>query len=243
MNKNIFIYWAQGFSNAPLTVLKCAESWKKNNPNWKIHFLDDNNLEKYINIKEHIPQIHKKTITKTSYSDIVRILLLHKYGGCWCDATVFCNKPLNNWLTKFHTESGFFAFKLNLKNTRIRPLSTWFLYAEPENYIIQEWKNAVIIYWNNNPKAHHYYWFHELFLLTSKKDSRFKDIWNKTNTLPAGPPHLPQRVGMFKDIKIISSHILNKIKSNLTPVYKLAYRPQYPSPKKKNLIGHILSIK
>jgi hypothetical protein len=44
--------------------------------------LDDDNLYEYINIDMLIPEINKKEITKTSYSDIVRLFLLEKYGGC-----------------------------------------------------------------------------------------------------------------------------------------------------------------
>ena len=110
MEKVIFIYWAQKFENAPNVVQKCLLSWKLKKPSWKIIELDDDNLKDYINIEEMIPDIQKKQITKTSYSDIVRIFLLEKYGGCWCDATTFCNKSLDIWLNEYIIKSGFFAF-------------------------------------------------------------------------------------------------------------------------------------
>ena len=109
MVKIIFIYWAQKFINAPTVVKKCLLSWKLKNPTWKIIELDDDNLNEYINIEEEIPNIQKKNITRTSYSDIIRIFLLAKYGGCWCDATTFCNQSLDNWLNK-NTSTSFFGF-------------------------------------------------------------------------------------------------------------------------------------
>jgi len=39
----------------------------------------------------------------------VRILLLHEFGGIWVDATLLCNRPLDEWLPSTMTE-GFFAF-------------------------------------------------------------------------------------------------------------------------------------
>jgi hypothetical protein len=72
MKKVIYIYWAQQFINAPTIVNKCLLSWKLKNPTWKIIELDDHNLSEYINIEEEIPNIQKKNITKTSYSDIIR---------------------------------------------------------------------------------------------------------------------------------------------------------------------------
>ena len=119
-------------------------SWKLKNPTWKIIELNDDNLSEYITIEEEIPDIQNKNITKTSYSDIIRIFLLAKYGGCWCDATTFCNQSLDSWLNK-NIATGFFGFELKLD----RMLSSWFLYSEENNYIIQKWKTAVIEYVNN----------------------------------------------------------------------------------------------
>lgn len=108
MIKVIYIYWAQKFINAPDVVKKCLSSWKLHNSDWKIIELDDDNLYEYINIDMLIPEINKKEITKTSYSDIVRLFLLEKYGGCWCDATTFCNKSLDSWLNAC-VNDGFFC--------------------------------------------------------------------------------------------------------------------------------------
>ena len=108
MIKKIFIYWGQKFNNAPKVVSKCLLSWKIRNPSWEIIELNDDNLNEYINLDEII-NIKNKQITKTAYSDIIRIFLLDKFGGCWCDATTFCNQPLDDWLCK-NIQSGFFAF-------------------------------------------------------------------------------------------------------------------------------------
>ena len=126
MEKVIFIYWAQKFENAPIVVKKCLLSCKLKNPTWKIIELDDDNLHEYINIEEEIPNIKKKNILKCHYADIIRVLLLEKYGGCWCDGTVFCNDSLDNWLDKY-ISTGFFAFD---KPGKDRLLSNWFLYSE-----------------------------------------------------------------------------------------------------------------
>ena len=159
MIKIIFIYWAQKFIKAPTVIKKCLLSWKLKNPTWKIIELDDDNLSEYINIEEEISDIENKNITKTAYSDIIRIFLLAKYGGCWCDATTFCNQSLDIWLNK-NIKTGFFGFD---KPGEDRLLSSWFLYAEKNNYIIKKWKEKTILYWKNHNKAHTYYWFHYLF--------------------------------------------------------------------------------
>ena len=216
MRKVIFIYWAQKFINAPMVVKKCLLSWKLKNPAWEIIELNDDNLSEYINIEEEIPNIQKKNITKTSYSDIVRIFLLAKYGGCWCDATTFCNQSLDIWLNK-NTLTGFFGFELKVD----RMLSSWFLYSEKNNYIIQKWKEKTILYWKNHNKMHHYYWFHYLFRDLYNSDNKFKELWDSTPKISANGPHYIQQQGLLNKLSDKVTNHINEIK---TPLYKLNYK-------------------
>ena len=196
MKKVLFIYWAQKFINAPMVVKKCLLSWKLNNPTWKIIELNNSNLDKYVNIRKEIPNINKKNITKTAYSDIVRIFLLAKYGGCWCDATTFCNKPLDEWLPS-NIGAGFFGFD---KPGKDRLVSSWFLYAEKNNYIIQKWKKNTIRYWKTRKKNHKYYWFHHLFGDRYNIDKKFKQIWDLVPKISAKGPHYIQSHGLLKNL-------------------------------------------
>jgi len=235
MKKVIFIYWAQKFINAPTVVKKCLLSWKLKNPTWEIIELDDDNLSEYINIEEEIPNIQKKNITKTAYSDIIRIFLLAKHGGCWCDATTFCNQSLDIWLNK-NTSTGFFGFEL--KSDRI--LSSWFLYGEKHNYIIQKWKKTVVEYvnninilgttightslniWNKDKYDHkHYFWFHYLFGDLYNSDNKFKELWVSTPKISADGPHYILHQGLLNKLSDKVKNHINKVK---TPLYKLTYR-------------------
>lgn len=251
MNKTIFIYWAQEFKNAPEVVKKCLLSWKLKNPSWNIIELDDTNLNEYINIEEKIPNITKKSITKTAYSDIIRIFLLEKYGGCWCDATTFCNESLDNWLNK-NTSTGFFGFELKCNRT----LSSWFLYGEKNNYIIQKWKKTVIEYVNNidilgtnNARisnnwekdkydCKHYFWFHYLFGDLYKSDKKFKEIWDLTPKISADGPHYIQKEGY---LNILSTNVKNHINEAKIPLYKLCYKYDKKKYNKNCNLSYLLS--
>lgn len=235
MIKTIFIYWAQQFINAPIIVQKCLYTWKLHNPDWNIIELDNTNLHEYINIEDEIPDIKNKNITPTSLSDIIRIFLLYKYGGCWCDATLFCMKPLNIWLENYIT-NGFFAFYQN----KDRPISSWFLYSEKDNYIITKWKKSVIEYihnisqlgsqnpipslqiWKNNKYNYqHYFWFHYLFVDLLINDYKFKNIWNSCSKYNANIPHFIQHKGFNK---LICDEVIKHITEKQSPMYKLSWK-------------------
>jgi hypothetical protein len=149
-------------------------------------------------------------------------LLLKLYGGLWVDATTFCNKRLDDWLSNYIHE-GFFAFD---KLVQDRLISNWFLYSEKNNYIIDKWCNKTLEYYTIHDKAHTYFIHHYLFGDLYKSDKIFKEIWNKVPKLSAngiGPHYLHKK--MFEKIKNKNkSDIDNKI----TPLYKLSYRYDFP---------------
>ena len=230
MIKKIFIYWGQKFNNAPKVVSKCLLSWKIRNPTWEIIELNDDNLNEYINLDE-IVNIKNKQITKTAYSDIIRIFLLDKFGGCWCDATTFCNQPLDDWLCK-NIQSGFFAFD---KPGKDRLLSSWFLYSEKNNYIVSKWKEATINYWNNNNKVHTYFWFHYLFKDLYKNDNEIKRLWNLTPKISADFPHFLQNNNL---LSIPSVSVKNHIKQK-SLLYKLTYKFDIKKYSNKCILGYL----
>nr|QFG74170.1 MAG: capsular polysaccharide synthesis protein [Megaviridae environmental sample] len=170
--KKLFVFWNKGWENVPEIIELCIKSWKNIHKDFEIVQLDDNNLNNYIDIEEYIPKYKNKQISIQAKSDIIRICLLHKYGGLWIDATIYFNKKIDNKIF----EKGFFS--LDNKLPPLRYISSFFLYSEKNNYIINRWFDKTIEYWNKNNKAHHYYWFHFLFKELYEKDSKVKSLYD-----------------------------------------------------------------
>lgn len=216
MIKIIYILWFQGFNNAPDVVKRCVYSWRYYNPNWKIVLINNNNLRNYVNLDKYV-DYKNKSIEKCHLSDIIRTILLKLYGGLWVDATTFCNKPLDNWLPNYINE-GFFAFD---KPGEDRLISSWFIYSEKNNYIINEWCNKIVEYFTIHDKAHTYFFYHYLFGDLYNSDIKFKEIWDKVPKISANGPHHLQEHGLFKNMTLQNKlDIDNKI----TPLYKLTYK-------------------
>lgn len=236
MNKNLFIYWNDGFENSPLIVKKCLESWKNKNIKWNIHILNDNNLIKYIDLKNYIDISHK-IISKAHLADIIRVLLLEKYGGCWCDATTYCNIPLDDWLFKY-CKSGFFAFRNPGPD---RMLSNWFLYSEKNNYIIREWNKYIINYWKEHNKIEHYFMHHYLFAKVYKNDIIFKKIWNNTSKYDSKFPSILFHYGLEKKINDNIKYIID-VNKLLIPLFKLSYKYDNLKVKNDSVINYIINL-
>lgn len=105
INNNIFVYWNKGFENLPEVVRICLDQVKKfYGDEYDIHLIDDNNVKDYIVLDEKIWEYYKnKKISIQTFSDILRVNLLYKYGGCWFDSTLLMlNRfPLKEMILKY----------------------------------------------------------------------------------------------------------------------------------------------
>jgi hypothetical protein len=234
MIRTLYIYWDTTFKNSPEIIKKCLLSWKQKNTNWNIIELDDNNINNYINISEYIPNINKKNISKTALSDIIRIILLKKYGGLWCDATTFCMTSLDNWLDNYIHE-GFFAFN---KPGPGRLISSWFIYGNKDNYLIDKWFNCTIDYWNNHDEMHTYFWFHYLFNDLYNNDKTLKKKWDNIKKISADGPHYLQNNGILNKI---TQNVKNHIDNKQTYLYKLTYKYDFAKYNKNCILAYLFN--
>ncbi|MES9901308.1 MAG: capsular polysaccharide synthesis protein [Sedimenticola sp.] len=135
--RTIWFLWLQGREEMPWAVRRCCVSWEVRNPGWDFVFLDRETLAEYL--IEQIASASPSFLTMQAYSDAIRVNLLREYGGVWVDATCFCSKPLDSWIAPQVSE-GFFAFR---SPGGRRLLSSWFLAATRNSYVVECYAEAV----------------------------------------------------------------------------------------------------
>lgn len=142
MKKIIWIFWDQGFASAPPVVRLCLESWIERNPDWIVIPLDRNNFSDHITLPhEVVPGRQGFPVQKLAA--VLRLLLLKAHGGVWVDATVFCHRPLDQWLND-HAAKGFFAFRSPGED---RLMSNWFIAADKDDPILAALHDAFVPLW------------------------------------------------------------------------------------------------
>lgn len=131
--KRIFFYWDRGIHEAPNLVVRCLESWRNNNPHWELIVLDDSNLDNWLTEESWLSGLDMPIQKR---SNLIRLELLNRYGGVWSDATVFCLRPLDDWLPELGP-LGFTCSKLEPQFDRF--ISSYFLAAVPGSKFIELW--------------------------------------------------------------------------------------------------------
>lgn len=264
--KLIWFLWLQGNEKMPWIVRECFMSWERNNPGWEFIFLEEKNIAEFIEIEKILtPRNH--SITSQALSDIIRINLLHKYGGVWVDATCFCCKPLDQWLYPY-LQTGFFAFD---RPGNDRMLSSWFLAACKGNYIIEKYCSSTNLYWQQNRglslssqsvlsmlynkltgtnslswfsplftkifKVYPYFWFHYLFEKNYREDILFKKAWDDTPKYSAAIPLKLYYSGILET----PSDTMRAIENKKDPLYKLSLETDTSAP--ASCLEYLLSRK
>ena len=139
---------------------------------------------------------------------MIRVFLLHKYGGVWADATLCMVEGLEHWL---HMDVDFTTFIRHdggaVKST-IRPwMSSWFMVSRPGGVVITALREAVIDFWKDRTNPKEYFWVHRLFSnVMSSDDPAIREAFEpRTATsadpfhcLGTDPPKLPEDLTMFK---------------------------------------------
>lgn len=91
LRNKIWICWWQGLDNAPEIVKACVESIKRYAGNYEVICITEENYKNYVTFPKWIEEKRKQNIiSRTIYSDLLRMNLLSTYGGLWIDSTFFC---------------------------------------------------------------------------------------------------------------------------------------------------------
>ena len=270
------MYWEQGWENAPDLVKHCKNSWQYHNPEWDVRLLDKHTILEYFDIWQWMPgedlkprflaplrrwmykKFHTGELIKTkelrvqNRSDIIRINLLEKHGGVWADATLFCRKPLSEWITP-HLTQEFFAFSnpgkpLALRDGSLPLFLNYFLVASSYNYIIATLNQKMYMYWTQHNKMDQYLWMFALFNECYATDKKFADMWNTMEKIDAPIPDIGEfdttgGVEFFawqtpEQLGELSTQYKEMLATSNAPMFKLSNKEIY-SPIKSSRISYL----
>ena len=166
----VWFCWLQGIDQAPELVKKCLQSLSKNlSSNQTIYLITSDNYGDYVKMPEFlISKWEKGVISKTHFSDIMRLYLLYSHGGIWVDSTVYFSSKIPDYVLN----SDLFLFQ-NLKpglNGSVLRVSSWFIKSKPKNIIIEESIILIEAYWAKKNFLVDYHLVHHFISISFEKN-------------------------------------------------------------------------
>ena len=212
--RRIFMLWQQGWDAAPELVRRCAESWREQNPGWELHLLDETAVaERASRYREFVTP----NARRPARSNLARISLLLEHGGVWADATLFCVRPLDDWLPRV-MQAGYFMFA----NPRpYRPSDNWFIAAQAGAPILVALRNLFAQYWAWVSRPHIYFWMHYLLEYLTETDASAAETWREMPKIPARGPLI---LSNYAFDKTAPKQVFDLIASRTIPVVKLSHK-------------------
>lgn len=215
-SNKIWMYWGQGIENAPELVRKCYDSIKENLPDKEIVMLNDSTYMKYVTFPKYIQEkIDLGIITKTHFSDLLRLELLIKYGGTWVDSTVYCSGK--NY-EEFMFDSDLFFFQC-LKpglDGHATCISSWFLTAKTNNKVLLLTRELLYKYWSKHNKMIDYFLLHDFMQISLET---YQEEWKKVVPVSNSIPHI-LLLRLFEEY---DQEIWDYLR-NITCFHKLSYK-------------------
>lgn len=214
-NSTIWTCWLQGVNDAPDMVSKCIESMRKTGKD--VIVLDKYNFKKYVDIPRHIIEKWKKgIITNTHLSDILRVMVLNKHGGCWMDSTVYISESVNSHFNlNMIFANDFFIIKAPLTIESPRICSSWLIRAKKNNQIVGCVERLLLAYWEKNDDIRDYFLLHMCF----NKVIERADNKKKWNEVPYYDDSYSNLLRFFQN-EVFDKKIWDDIKSK-TNIHKL----------------------
>ena len=133
----IWTWWSSGEETLKPFLQLCLKSWRVQHPNWKVVVLDSTNLWQYLTAEE-LPSTFLQIKRASLQSDLVRLAIMAKYGGCYVDMSTLAMQGAAEAAWSRIREG---ACLVGYRAPHFIPdfVSAWFLAAPARDPLMVEW--------------------------------------------------------------------------------------------------------
>lgn len=227
-SNKIWWCWLQGEDKAPDLCKACLESLRYHFKNKEIIVITEKNMWDYVDFPEYIKiKYNKGIISRTHFSDLLRLELLIRHGGTWIDSSVFCTGEDINLF-----DNNLFVYQNFMRGDEAITASNWLISSEKNNPILCTTRDLLYRYWEKNDYTIHYFIFHFFFRMATEK---YKSEWQQMPRYSNIPPHILQ----FEMFDSFSEGRLKEVKK-MSNFHKLTQKADLPSNIENTFYEYIL---
>lgn len=167
--KYVWFCWLQGIDSAPDIVKACLESQEKWIKDRTFVIITADNYREYISLPKFIEEkFTMGIISNVSFSDLLRVELLIRYGGTWIDSTVMITG--RNFPEEI-LDCPIFMPQYIGRDGQSYGISNWMITAYKDNHLLIALREMLFEYWRRYDCLIDYYMFHLFFGIIARKYS------------------------------------------------------------------------
>lgn len=223
MNNNvIWTMWWQGLDSAPEIVKHCVKHMYENANGHPIIIITKENINKYVELPNSLfNAVEERKIDIIKLSDVLRCILLYKYGGLWLDSTIFLTAPLDESIFKQNFYSSF------LKDKTGRFITMYCMGSKKNNDLMKFVFDMHMEYFEHRHAIIHYF-LCDYFMMIARDDfDSFSYLFEKTGDTNPHIEHLQKEFdkgNIPADIDLLNAYLKD------TNIFKLNYK--FPDKRK-----------
>jgi hypothetical protein len=240
----IWICWWDGLETMPDIVKASYRSIINNGGGvHPVQLITKYNFQDYVSIPDYIiEKLNNGIITRTHFSDILRVALLYEHGGIWMDATILTVSEIlfndiSFYTIKSECENKYISRSefagLSLKNRKHYQFSTshynrwtgFFLAIGTKHHILFDFMmNFFYSYWKEHDTQIDYLLVDYIIAIGYDNIPQIKDLFDNV-------PFSPQKTHGFLESKLNEEFSCDVFKNYCagTPFHKITYKKQYDS--------------
>ena len=183
-DRRVWLYWGQGWDQAPILCHVCKDSWNSLNKHYNINLIDyTRSVDMFAGLSVE-RQIYQPRVK----ANVLRLRLLLRYGGVWADPTVFCARPLETWLPFCSADSNLFMFSFRPGGDR--SIANWFIKGSGSSCLLALWSALYEAYLEELVRQkvglHAYFVQHYIFDVARQLSDEAAREWIRMPKLPPG---------------------------------------------------------
>lgn len=225
----IWVCWLQGIENAP-DLVKCCINSITANVEGKIHLITYNNYSRYVKIDESILEKHKLgIISKTHFSDILRLALLCEYGGIWIDSTIlFIDEGLLDYVYQLPIFMYRIRETLDAGYYDPRLFSNWLIKSEKGHPVVKTVYHILEEWWKTENVTPYFIFHYIMRLVWAVYANSENGTFNYQNRLVLYDNNCQTLIGLLNEKY---DEVLWDMIKKVQPLQKLSYKREW---KKEN---------
>lgn len=158
-SKYIWVCWWQGEQEMSPIVKECYRRICNYNKNKNVILITEKNLKDWVSFPDYILKKYQQgIITKTHFSDLLRMELLKEYGGVWMDITLLTFGAVPEEFYRFPVYTGRFPYnKMDYNVSKNRWTSYFWVSRYSNNILFRYMSDFWRTYWKQKDELIEYF--------------------------------------------------------------------------------------